>query len=143
MQDADGDVLYNEEVKDRGPLKARKIYDLPDIDINGAAMPVSISLIRLDKGDIPDPESHEGGANQYSFSWVKGDVQLVSADVFWEEDLVYPNSALLGLRYNVGEYTQMPSVQGKFKGIKVPTPTPTWSSATRGAITLLMSCSTF
>ena len=120
-QDADGDVLYNEEVKDRGPLKARKIYDLPDIDINGAAMPVSISLIRLDKGDIPDPESHEGGANQYSFSWVKGDVQLVSADVFWEEDLVYPNSALLGLRYNVGEYTQMPSVQGKFKGIKVPT----------------------
>ena len=121
VQDADGDVLYNEEVKDRGPLKARKIYDLPDIDINGAAMPVSISLIRLDKGDIPDPESHEGGANQYSFSWVKGDVQLVSADVFWEEDLVYPNSALLGLRYNVGEYTQMPSVQGKFKGIKVPT----------------------
>ena len=48
-------------------------------------------------------------------------MQLVSADVFWEEDLVYPNSALLGLRYNVGEYTQMPSVQGKFKGIKVPT----------------------
>lgn len=121
VQDADGDILYNEEVKDRGPLKARKIYDLPDIDINGAAMPVSISLIRLDKGDIPDPESHEGGANQYSFSWVKGDVQLVSADVFWEEDLVYPNSALLGLRYNVGEYTQMPSVQAKFKGIKVPT----------------------
>jgi len=121
VQDADGDILFNEEVKDRGPLKAKKIYDIDDIDISGAAMPVSISLIRLDKGDIPDPESHEGGANQYSFSWVKGDVQLVSADVFWEEDLVYPNSALLGLRYDVGEFTQMPSVQAKFKGIKVPT----------------------
>lgn len=121
VQDADGNILYNEEVKDKGPLKARKIYDLSDIDISGASMPVSISLIRLDKGDIPDPVSHEGGANQYSFSWVKGDVQLVSADVFWEEDLVYPNSALLGLRYDVGEYTQMPSVQAKFKGIKVPT----------------------
>ena len=41
-------------------------------------MPVSISLIRLDKGDIPDPESHEGGANQYSFSWVKGDAAGIS-----------------------------------------------------------------
>lgn len=121
VQDATGQILYDEEVKDRGPLKARKIYKIPDIDISGAAMPVSMSLIRLDKGDIPDPVSHEGGANQYSFSWVKGDVQFVSADVFWEEKLVYPNSALLGLRYDVGEFTQMPSVQGKFKGIKVPT----------------------
>ena len=121
VQDANGNILYNEEVRDHGPLKARKVYDIPDIDISGAAMPVSMSLVRLDKGPIPDPESHEGGANQYSFTWVKGDVQFVSADVFWEEDLVYPNSALLGLRYDVGEFTQMPSVQGLFRGIKVPT----------------------
>lgn len=132
VQDADGNILYNQEVKDRY-LKARKIWKvekkvgddtemvIPEVDISGAAMPVSISLIRLDKGNIPDPVNHKGGANQYAFSWVKGDVQLVSADIFWEEDLVYPNSALLGLRYDVGEYTQMPSVQAKFKGIKVPT----------------------
>ena len=121
VTDADGDILYDEEVKDNGPLKAMKLYDIDDIDISGASMPVSISLIRLDKGDIPDPINYEGGANQYTFTWVKGDVQLVSADVFWEEDLVYPKSALLGLRYDVGEYTQMPSVQALFKGIKVPT----------------------
>ena len=124
VQDADGNILYNQEVKDKY-LKARKIWkpdgSIPEVDISGAAMPVSISLIRLDKGDIPDPVNHKGGANMYYFSWVKGDVQLVSADVFWEEKLVYPNSALLGLRYDVAEFTQMPSVQGKFKGIKVPT----------------------
>lgn len=125
VQDANGSILYNQEVKDKGPLKARKIWKvdgkIPEVNITGAAMPVSISLIRLDKGDIPDPESHKGGSRTYSWSWVKGDVQLVSADIFWEEKLVYPNSALLGMRYDVGEFTQMPGVQGLFKGIKVPT----------------------
>jgi len=119
--DANGAIIYQEEVKDKGPLKARKVYDLPDINISGKAMPISFTLTRLDKGPVPDPESHEGGANNYSFSWVKGDVQLVSADVFWHEKLVYPHSALLGVRYDVGEFSQMPSLQGLFKGIKVPT----------------------
>ena len=122
VTDNDGNVLYNREVRDRGPLKASKLYKpLPEIDISGAAVPVVIQLTRLDKGEIPDPESHKGGANTYSFSWVKGDIQFVSADVSWSEKLIYPGTALLGVKFNVGEFTQMPTVQGLFRGIKVPT----------------------
>lgn len=120
--DNDGDIIYNKQVSDRGPLKAVKLFTpIPEIDISNASPPISIQLTRLDKGDIPDPESHRGGANTYSFTWVKGDVQFVSADITWSEKLVYPSTALLGVQFEAGEFTQMPKVQGLFRGIKVPT----------------------
>ena len=120
--DANGGVIKDETVQDRGVLKARKIYDgLQDIDITGRAQPIAITLTRLDKDEVPDPLNYEGGANNYSHQWVKGDVQFVAADVMWDEKLVYPRSALLGMEFNVGEFSSMPTVQGLFKGIKVPT----------------------
>ena len=121
----DGTILYNREVKDRGPLKSQKLYKedgkIPEVNISGAAVPISVQLTRLDKGEIPDPEQHKGGANTYSFSWVKGDVQFVSADVTWSEKLIYPGAAVIGVKFGAGEFTSMPRIQGLFRGIKVPT----------------------
>ena len=120
--DANGGIILDRTVQDNGVLKARKIYEgLDDINISGRPQPIAITLTRLDKGEVPDPKNVKGGANRYSFQWVKGDVQLVAADVMWDEKLVYPRSALLGMKFNVGEFSQMPSIQGLFKGIKVPT----------------------
>lgn len=118
--DGDGVFLHDETVQDRGVLKARKVLNRK-INISGRAQPIAIQLTRIDKGGPPDPVSIEGGRNMYNFTWVKGDVQLVAADVLWNEKLVYPRSALLGMDFDVGEFTQMPTVQGLFKGIKVPT----------------------
>lgn len=120
--DANGGVIKDKTVPDRGPLKSRKVYkELGSINITGRPQPIAIQLTRLDKGEVPEPVSNEGGKNIYSYQWAKGDVQLVAADIMWNEKLVYPKSALLGMKFNVGEFTQMPSVAGLFKGIKVPT----------------------
>ena len=118
--DGDGNVLLDEFRQENGPLKSQQVL-IFECDISGKAQPIAIQLTRVDKGTIPDPINAEGGANVYSYQWVKGDVQLVSADVFWAEKLVYPRSALLGMVFDVGEFTSMPTVQGLFKGIKVPT----------------------
>tara|TARA_R100001510_G_C7656554_1_gene216699 strand:- start:2638 stop:5211 length:2574 start_codon:yes stop_codon:yes gene_type:complete len=120
--DANGGIIKDETVEDNEILKARKVYEgLKNINISGRPQPIAITLTRLDKGAVPDPKNEKGGANRYSYQWVKGDVQLVAADVMWDEKLVYPRSALLGMKFNVGEFSSMPTVQGLFKGIKVPT----------------------
>ena len=121
---ATGTAIYDKEVNDEGPLKAQKLYDVGAISISGQPTPISIKVTRLDKGPIPDPESEEGGANIYSFQWAKGDVQFVSADVSWHEKLIYPHSALLACKFDAAEFTQMPSIQGLFKGLKVPVINP-------------------
>ena len=120
--DANGGIIVNETVREDNTLKSRKVYDgLGTINISNRPHPIAIQMTRLDKGPVPDPVNLEGGANNYSHQWVKGDVELVAADVFWNEKLVYPRSALIGMKFTVGEFTNMPSVQGLFKGIKVPT----------------------
>lgn len=120
--DSDGGVIIDKTVSEDSQLKSRKVYEgLGTINITGRPQPIAIQMTRLDKGGVPDPVNVEGGANNYSHQWVKGDVELVAADIMWDEKLVYPRSALLGMKFTVGEFTQMPSVQGLFKGIKVPT----------------------
>ncbi len=118
--DSDGTVLYDRTVQDK-KLKAQKVYDFGNINIHGAPIPISIIVTRLDKNDIPEPWSYKGGSAMRSFSYVKGDIQVVSADVTWDERLIYPNSALIGMEFSAGEFTQMPAVQGLFRGLKVPT----------------------
>ena len=120
--DANGDVIKDETVQEDKQLKARKVYDeLDTINITGRPQPIAIQMTRLDKGGVPEPLNVEGGLNAYSHQWVKGDVEFVAADIMWDEKLIYPRSALLGMKFTVGEFSQMPTVQGLFKGIKVPT----------------------
>jgi predicted phage tail protein len=104
-----------------GPVKALKLQII-DIDISEQPIPISITVTRLDRGAIPDPETvRDGETTTDSYQWAKGDVTFVSADVTWAEQLRYPKTALLGIKFNVAEFTQMPSVHAKVRGIKVPT----------------------
>ena len=120
--DSNGGVIIDKTVQEDNQLKSRKVYDgLGTINITGRPQPIAIQMTRLDKGGIPDPLNVKGGANVYSHQWVKGDVEFVAADIMWNEKLVYPRSALLGMKFTAGEFSQMPTVQGLFKGIKVPT----------------------
>lgn len=116
ISDSEGNTSYDEIMRQR---KARKLF-IRTYDITNKPVPISISLTRLDKSGPPDPVSHVGGANSYNFSWTKGDVQLVSADVTWAEKLIYPGTALVGIKFAASEFTQMPTLQVLMKGLKVP-----------------------
>lgn len=116
ISDSEGNDSYDEIMRQR---KARKLF-IRTYDITNKPVPISISLTRLDKSGPPDPVSHVGGANSYNFSWAKGDVQLVSADVTWAEKLIYPGTALVGVKFAASEFTQMPTLQVLMKGLKVP-----------------------
>ena len=116
VRDSEGNDSYDEIMRQR---KARKLF-IRTYDITNKPVPISISLTRLDKSGPPDPVSHVGGANSYNFSWAKGDVQLVSADVTWAEKLIYPGTALVGVKFAASEFTQMPTLQVLMKGLKVP-----------------------
>ena len=115
----DGDTVEEEIIEDEGPIKSQKFIELDRIDIEGEPVPIAIKVTRLDKNDVPDPVAGKGGATMYSHQWVKGDVQWVSADISWHEKLIYPNTALVACKFDVGEFTQMPSIQGLFKGLKI------------------------
>jgi len=116
-----GNIIYQNEIDDSGPIKSQKLLDIGSINIENRQPPISIKVVRLDKGSIPDPEAEVGGRYSYSYQWAKGDVQFVSADVTWNEKLIYPFTALMSCKFEVGEFTQMPSVQGLFKGLKIKT----------------------
>jgi predicted phage tail protein len=104
-----------------GPVKALKLQTI-DVDITDQPIPISIIVTRLDRGEIPDPETVKDGETTVdNYQWAKGDVTFISADVTWAERLRYPKSALLGMKFNVSEFTQMPSIHAKVRGIKVPT----------------------
>lgn len=117
--DGNGNTIKEEVIDASGPIKSQKLKQLDPIDIEGRDIPIGIKITRLDKNDIPDPKTGKGGANIYSHQWVKGDVQWVSADVTWHEKLIYPSTALIACKFAAGEFTQMPKVQGLFKGIKI------------------------
>lgn len=102
-----------------GPVKSQKL-DVLEVDISGVPQPISIRITRLDRDGVPDPESRAGDEDSESWQWVKGDVTFVSADVMWSEKLKFPKSAMLGLKFDVSEFTQMPTIYAKCKGIKVP-----------------------
>ena len=127
VTNGDGDVFVKQLVYDSGQagsLRSRKLFEpggsLPTINISGQPVPISIKVSRFDHEEIPQPVAGRGKSGAiYSHQWVKGDVQWVSADVTWSEKLVYPYTALLACRFKAGEFNQMPTVQGLFKGIKV------------------------
>lgn len=117
------EVIYDQTFTkgDSGPVKSVKIQTI-DIDISGQQIPISITVTRLDRGEIPEPETVKTGDSVVdSYQWVKGDVTFVSADITWAEKLRYPKTALLGMKFRVAEFTQMPSIHAKVSGIKVPT----------------------
>lgn len=118
ISDGDGNEVFNQTFVD-DYLKSSKVR-VHEINISNRPIPISIQVTRLDRDLAPDPESEEGGENVYNYQWVKGDIQVVSADVMWSERLVYPGSALMAMKFSAGEFSQMPSVQGLFKGIKIP-----------------------
>ena len=119
--DGDGSIIAEDTVDDNGPLKSQQFFDISPINIEGRPIPISIKVTRLDKGEIPEPKSGKGGANIYSHQWSKGDIQFVSSDVTWHEKLIYPSTSLIACKFDVGEFTQMPTVQGLFKGLKIKT----------------------
>lgn len=122
--DGDGDAVEDDEGNDsfdviERELKSRKLQ-IRTYDIENKPVPISIQLTRLDKGAPPDADTFTGGANQYNFQWAKGDVQLVSADVTWSEKLIYPGTALVGVKFEAAEFNQMPSLSVVMEGLKVP-----------------------
>jgi len=113
-------VIYDETFT-RTLVKALKIQTI-DVNITDQPIPITIIVTRLDRGDIPDPETDRDGKTTVdNYQWVKGEVSFVSADVTWAERLRYPKTALLGMKFNVSEFTQMPTIHAKVRGIKVPT----------------------
>ena len=86
-------------------------------NISGAPPPIAIRVTRVDRKGPKPPEVDDG--KQYA--WTKSPVTWVSADVTWSERLVYPFSALLAIRFEAGEFSQMPRVQARMKGLIVPT----------------------
>jgi len=121
----DNAIVYDQTFTrgSNGPVKALKLQTI-DINITDQPIPISIIVTRLDRGEIPDPETVKDGETTVdNYQWVKGDVSFVSADVTWAERLRYPKTALLGMKFNVSEFTQMPTIHAKVRGIKVPTVT--------------------
>ena len=86
-------------------------------NISGAPPPIAIRVTRVDRQGPKPPEVDDN--KQYA--WTKSPVTWVSADVTWAEDLVYPYSALLAISFQAGEFSQMPKVQARMRGLIVPT----------------------
>lgn len=118
VTDGDGNIFFNQTFEEQ-KLKSSQVR-IHTVNISGRPVPISMQVTRLDRDPPPDPRSEEGGANFYNYQWIKGDVQFVSADITWSENLVYPRTALMAMKFTAGEFTQMPTVQGLFKGIIVP-----------------------
>jgi len=118
--DGANNTLYTETFVRRF-VKAVKIQTI-DVNITDRPLPISILVTRLDRGQLPDVETvRSGDTTVDNYQWTKGEVAFVSADVTWAERLRYPKSALLGMKFNVSEFTQMPTIHAKVRGIKVPT----------------------
>ena len=120
VRNGDGDLIHVEEENFAYTVLKTKKEKIHTFDITDEPTPISVTLIRTDKGDPADPARFQGGGNSYSFQWVKGDITLVSIDTTWNERLLYPNTALLGVEFTTADFAQMPSVQGLFKGLIVP-----------------------
>ena len=90
-------------------------------DISGAVTPIALRVTRTDRKGPRGPVSKSGSSSQRQYTWTKSPVTWVSADVTWAEKLVYPFSSLLAIKFEAGEFGQMPKVQARVKGLKVPT----------------------
>lgn len=119
--DGAGSTVFSQTFSwgDASAIKSVKLQ-LINVDISGRPVPISCRVTRLDRGEAPDPESKKSKTESRNWQWVKGDVTFISADITWSEKLYYPQVALLGIKFGVAEFTSMPSIQAKIKGIHVP-----------------------
>ena len=129
--DADGNEIANTELTN--PLIYEKqtstklheyvfrLEDAPASVPRPIALPISIQVSRVDRRGPRGPVTTSGQTSQRQYSWAKGSVTWVSADVTWAERLVYPFSSLLALKFRAGEFSRFPRVQVRMKGLKVPT----------------------
>jgi len=93
-----------------------------EFNISGQATPISIQVTRVDRKGAKGPVTTSGGSGSRQYSWAKGGVTWVSADITWSEQLVYPYSSLLALKFRAGEFSRFPQVQARLKGLHVPVP---------------------
>lgn len=105
-----------------GPALSTKIRTIT-YDCTDRAMPITIAVQRLDP---PIPEGQEtdintGKTSSTQTNFFKGDFQWVSADVEWDERLLYPTSALLALEFNTTDFTSIPQIGVLAEGRIVPT----------------------
>ena len=119
VRDGNGDLIDDED-ETFEKITATKLYEY-SFDISGKVMPISITVTRRDRRGPRGPVTETGETSQRQYTWVKSPVTWVSADVTWAENLVYPYSSLLGIKFRAGEFARFPKVQVRMKGLIVPT----------------------
>jgi len=105
-----------------GVALATKLRNL-SYSCTGRNMPITISVQRL---DAPIPAglittTSTGKTSSTQTNNVKGDLQWVSADIEWDERLLYPHSALLAIEFSTSDFTTIPQVSVLAEGRIVPT----------------------
>jgi len=118
--DGDGNLRHDKDDLIFELQTSTKLHEY-EFDISGFPTPISIQVTRVDRRGPRGPVTDTGKTSQRQYSWTKGPVQWVSADVRWAEKLVYPFSSLLALRFRAGEFSRFPQVQVRLKGLKLPT----------------------
>ena len=119
---ANGVPFRDDNYYEAGPALATKIRNI-SYDCTGRDMPISLSVQRI---DTPIPVGQEtsittGKTSSTQVNLTKGDFQWVSADVEWDERLLYPTSALLALEFNTTDFTSIPQIGILAEGRIVPT----------------------
>lgn len=119
LRDGDGALIGRDD--ETFILNSGTILYTKEFDLSNEVMPVSVTVTRVDRKGPRDPVTKTGDTSQRTYTWVKSPVTFSSVDVIWNERLVYPHSALLALKFRTGEFTEIPRIQARMKGIKVPT----------------------
>lgn len=116
----DGDVIGTHDSDEEFTKEtATRLYK-KSFTITGQPTPISVTVQRLDRKGPPSPYSFQGGSSNRNYTWVKGPFVWTSMDVTWNEKLIYPKSSLLALKFRAGEFSTIPKVQVRLKGLKVP-----------------------
>ena len=114
-------LIYERQTSTKLHEYVFRLEDAPSNVSRPIALPISIQVSRVDRRGPKGPVTTSGGNGQRQYSWAKGSVTWVSADITWAEKLVYPFSSLLALKFRAGEFSRFPKVQVRLKGLKVPT----------------------
>lgn len=119
VRNGNGDVVDSEDktIEEQTSLKLKEYK----FTVTGEPMPISITVTRLDRRDARGPETVIGESSQRQYTWVKSPITWVSADITWAEELVYPYSSLLGIKFTSSEFSRFPAVAVRMKGLRVPT----------------------
>ena len=120
LRDGDGNVIGDRDetfILNTGTILYTEEFDIDD----DTEMPISVTVERVDRKGPRDPRTKGGETSSRTYTWVKSPITFNSIDVIWNERLVYPHSALLALKFRTGEFTEIPRIQARMKGLKVPT----------------------